>query len=131
MDHLSAGIQFAFAVLPYSATLFQPSEGTFDDPTFRQHAKRMEFIALDQLHRGLQPPITQSAKGSPVKGRVTVELRRGGMVINHRSVRRLMREDNLLGIGPKAFIATTQSDHDAEVYLNLACRMELTAINQL
>jgi transposase InsO family protein len=53
------------------------------------------------------------------------------MVGNHKRVLRLMREDNLLGIGPKAFIATTQSDHDPEVYLNLACRMKLTAINQL
>ena len=42
-----------------------------------------------------------------------------------------MRDDNLLGVEPKSFIATTQSDHDAEVYLNLASRMKLTAINQL
>ncbi len=42
-----------------------------------------------------------------------------------------MREDNLLSVEPKAFIATTQSDHDGEVYLNLARRMKLTAINQL
>ena len=63
--------------------------------------------------------------------RVTVELRRRGMAVNHKRVLRLMRVDNLLGIEPKAFIATTQSDHDAEVYLNLASRMKLTAINQL
>ena len=63
--------------------------------------------------------------------RVTVELRRRGMAVNHKRVLRLMREDNLLGVEPKAFIATTQSDHDAEVYLNLASRMKLTAINQL
>jgi putative transposase len=63
--------------------------------------------------------------------RVTVELRRRGMVVNHKRVLRLMGEDNLLGIEPKAFIATTQSDRDAEVYLNLASRMKLTAINQL
>ena len=42
-----------------------------------------------------------------------------------------MREDNLLGVQPKAFVATTDSDHDLEVYLNLARRMKLTAINQL
>jgi len=63
--------------------------------------------------------------------RVTVELRRRGMRVNHKRVLRLMREDNLLGIEPKAFLATTQSDHDREVYLNLASRMKLTAINQL
>jgi transposase InsO family protein len=63
--------------------------------------------------------------------RVAAELHRRGMVVNHKRVLRLMREDNLLGIEPKAFIATTQSDHDREVYLNLAKRMKLTAINQL
>ena len=63
--------------------------------------------------------------------RVTVELRRRGMAVNHKRVLRLMREDNLLGIEPRAFIATTESDHDQAVYLNLASRMKLTAINQL
>jgi len=63
--------------------------------------------------------------------RVTVELRRRGMVVNHKRVLRLMREDNLLGIEPKSFIATTDSDHGQPVYLNLARRMKLTAINQL
>lgn len=63
--------------------------------------------------------------------RVTVELRRRGMAVNHKRVLRLMREDNLLGIEPRAFVATTESDHDQAVYLNLARRMKLTAINQL
>ena len=63
--------------------------------------------------------------------RVAVELRRRGMVVNHKRVLRLMREDNLLGIEPKSFIATTDSDHDQPIYLNLARRMKLTAINQL
>ena len=63
--------------------------------------------------------------------RVAFELRRRGMAVNHKRVLRLMREDNLLGIEPKAFLATTQSDHDREVYLNLAKRMKPTAINQL
>ena len=63
--------------------------------------------------------------------RVAAELHRRGMVVNHKRVLRLMRQDNLLGVEPKAFLATTQSDHDLEVYLNLASRMKLTAINQL
>ncbi len=63
--------------------------------------------------------------------RVTVELHRRGMAVNHKRVLRLMREDNLLGVEPKAFVATTQSDPELEVYLNLASRMKLTAINQL
>ena len=52
--------------------------------------------------------------------RVTAELRRRGMAVNHKRVTRLMREDHLLGLQPKAFVVTTQSEHDLEVYLNLA-----------
>jgi len=63
--------------------------------------------------------------------RVSKELRRRGMLVNHKRVSRLMRQDNLLAVQPKAFIITTDSDHDFEVYLNLASRMKLTGLNQL
>ena len=63
--------------------------------------------------------------------RVTAELRRRGLVVNHKRVSRLMREDNLLAVQPRAFVVTTDSKHELEVYLNLARRMKLTGINQL
>jgi len=63
--------------------------------------------------------------------RIAAELRRRGMAVNHKRVARLMREDNLLAAQPKSFIATTDSNHELEVYLNLARRMNLTGINQL
>ena len=63
--------------------------------------------------------------------RVTAELRRRGMLVNHKRVARIMREDNLLAMQPRAFVVTTDSDHKLEVYLNLARRMKLTGINQL
>ena len=53
------------------------------------------------------------------------------MVVNHKRVARIMREDNLLAVQPRAFVVTTDSDHELEVYLNLASRMKLTGINQL
>ena len=63
--------------------------------------------------------------------RITAELRRRGMWVNHKRVARIMREDNLLGVQPRAFVVTTDSDHELEVYLNLARRMKLTGVNQL
>ena len=42
-----------------------------------------------------------------------------------------MREDNLLGLQPKRFKVTTNSNHKFEIYLNLAGRMKLSGINQL
>jgi putative transposase len=63
--------------------------------------------------------------------RITAELRRRGMLVNHKRVSRIMREDNLLAVQPRAFVVTTDSEHDLEVFLNLASRMKLTGINQL
>ncbi len=43
--------------------------------------------------------------------RVTAELRRRGMPLNHKRVARIMREDNLLAVRRKQFVATTDSNH--------------------
>ncbi len=63
--------------------------------------------------------------------RITAELRRQGMQVNHKRVARILREDNLLAIQPRAFVVTTDAQHELEVYLNLAGRLKLTGINQL
>lgn len=63
--------------------------------------------------------------------RVTVELHRRGMVVNHKRVLRLMRTDNLLAVRFRKYILTTNSPHDSPVYVNLAARMNLTGMNQL
>jgi putative transposase len=63
--------------------------------------------------------------------RITAELRRQGWLVNHKRVARLMREDNLLAVQPRAFGATTDAQHELEVYLNLASRLTLTGLNQL
>ena len=63
--------------------------------------------------------------------RMTAELRRRGLLVNHKRVARLMQADNLLAVQPRAFVVTTESAHDLEVYLNLASRMTLTGMNQL
>jgi len=36
--------------------------------------------------------------------RITAELRRRGMRVNHKRVLRILREDNLLGVQPRAFV---------------------------
>lgn len=63
--------------------------------------------------------------------RVTAELRARGLMVNHKRVARLMRQDNLLALRGRKFVATTDSNHRLEVYLNLAARMQVTAVNQL
>jgi len=63
--------------------------------------------------------------------RISQELRRRGMVVNRKRVQRLMQTDNLLGLQRRAFVVTTDSKHEFEVYLNLASRVKLSDINQL
>ena len=63
--------------------------------------------------------------------RITAELRRRGLRVNHKRVARLMREDNLLAVQPRAFVTTTNAQHELEVYLNLASRLTLIGLNQL
>jgi putative transposase len=63
--------------------------------------------------------------------RITAELRRRGLLVNHKRVARIMHEDNLLAVQPRSFRVTTDSAHELEVFLNLARRMKLTGINQL
>ena len=60
------------------------------------------------------------------------ELRRQGWVVNHKRVRRIMREDNLLCLRKRKFVVmTTDSKHNRPIYPNLAATIELTGIDQL
>jgi putative transposase len=63
--------------------------------------------------------------------RVTAELGRRGVVVNHKRVLRLMRLDNLLAVRKQRYVFTTDSRHTYAVYPNLAERVALTAVNQL
>ena len=64
--------------------------------------------------------------------RVRAELIRRGWVVNHKRVRRIMREDNLLCLRRRKFrVTTTDSKHDRPVYPNLASQMTLEGIDQL
>jgi len=63
--------------------------------------------------------------------RITAELHRRGWKANHKRVLRIMREDNLLCLRRRKFVATTDSHHSRKVYPNLAEQMALTGIDQL
>jgi len=63
--------------------------------------------------------------------RMKKELKDRGWVVNHKRVRRIMREDNLLCLRRRKFVVTTDSNHDRPVYPNLAGELELSGLNQL
>lgn len=63
--------------------------------------------------------------------RITKELQREGLTVNHKRVLRIMREDNLLCLRKRRFVKTTDSEHDLPIYPNLVPGMTLTGIDQL
>jgi len=63
--------------------------------------------------------------------RVAAELRRQGVVVNHKRVLRVMREDNLLSLRKRRFVVTTDSRHYRPIYPNLVREREITAPNQV
>ena len=81
--------------------------------------------------RGTIQQIALAHRRNYGRPRITQELRRRGMVVNHKRVGRILREDNLLAIRRRKFIRTTDARHDHAVYLNVAGRMTVTGINQL
>jgi transposase InsO family protein len=89
---------------------------TIDQKDLQRRAQ-IQAIALEMRSYGYRP--------------ITKELRRRGVVINSKVVLRLLREDNLLCLRRRAFVATTDSKHRFTVYPNLARDLVLTDINQL
>ncbi len=54
--------------------------------------------------------------------RMQAALRQQGFVVNHKKLRRLMREHDLQPRRRRRYIATTDSDHDLPIFPNLARR---------
>ncbi len=63
--------------------------------------------------------------------RVAAQLRMEGLVVNHKRVLRVMRDDNLLSLRKRKFVVTTDSRHSHLVYPNLTEDLKLSAPNQL
>lgn len=95
--------------------------------SFQEHSPVEEEM---QVRSAIQQVVVEHRRRYGYR-RVALELGKRGLVVNHKRVLRLMREDNLLALQPKRFVVTTDSHHSLEIAVNLARRMKLTAINQL
>lgn len=64
--------------------------------------------------------------------RISKELKRRDLPVNHKKVLRLMKEDNLICRRKKAFRpVTTDSNHNYNIYPNLIKNIEVTGLNQV
>jgi putative transposase len=81
----------------------------------------------------LRAQIHQIALAMPAYGyrRITVELQRRGLRVNHKRVVRLRRKDNLLCLRKEGFVRTTNSRHDSGVYPNLLPTLVVNGLDQL
>jgi putative transposase len=62
--------------------------------------------------------------------RVRAELRHRGMIVNHKKVRRLMREHDLQPRRRRRHVATTDSNHDQPIYPNRTRELTVDGPNQ-
>jgi putative transposase len=63
--------------------------------------------------------------------RVQAALRQRGLLVNHKKIKRLMREHGLQPRTRRRYVATTDSDHDQPIYPNRAKDMVVDGPNQL
>jgi putative transposase len=63
--------------------------------------------------------------------RITHQLRADGMVVNHKAVARLMRQNGLQVRPLRKFVCTTDSAHDGPIFPNRAAGFRPTDTNQL
>ncbi len=115
-----------------------------DSHSIRQFCDSLQISRATYYRRGAGSPavdedlllrdhIQRIALAWPQYGyrRITKELGRQGILVNHKRVLRLMRLDNLLCIRRKAFVVTTDSAHSHKIYPNLVPDLDLTKIDQL
>jgi len=62
--------------------------------------------------------------------RVTAQLKRDGLKINHKRVQRIMKQEGLICKIKKRWITTTDSNHRFPVYQNLLKGVKVTGVNQ-
>jgi transposase InsO family protein len=97
------------------------------------HYRHLPSPVPTDLDMELRDHIQRLALEWPQYGyrRITAELHRQGVEVNHKRVLRLMREDNLLCLRKRHFMTTTDSRHSLTIYPNLVPELQLTSINQL
>ena len=95
--------------------------------------RQWEAKAPPEAELALRDAIQRAAVGHRFYGyrRVAVLVQREGYEVGAKKVRRLMKEDNLLAVRRRKFMATTDSAHRLVVHPNLAEHMILNDVNQL
>jgi len=102
--------------------------------------KRSTFYYLRKIniHRKqkelrIRKKIEDISREHPYYGyrRITAQLRRDKLIVNHKKVLKMMKELGIQGRIKRKYITTTNSKHHNKIYSNLIKDKELTGINQI
>ena len=82
---------------------------------------------------GIKDKIATISREHPYYGyrRITAQLRRNKVIVNHKKVLKMMQEMGIQGRIKRKYIITTNSKHNNKIYSNLIKDKELTSINQV
>jgi transposase InsO family protein len=82
---------------------------------------------------GIKNKITTISQEHPYYGyrRITAQLRRDKVIVNHKKVLKMMQEMGIQGRIKHKYVTTTDSKHNNKIYSNLIKDKELTGINQV
>lgn len=97
------------------------------------YKSKEQVLSEAKEENDLQDHIEQIALEFPRYGyrRITHQLKREGVAVNHKRVLRVMRESSLLVVAKKKWVKTTDSNHRYPIYSNLVKDFILTGINQI
>ena len=105
--------------------------GSVSRATYYRHWIEAEPRHAETVLRSLRQTLSLANRHYGYR-RLTELVKRQGWAVNHKRVRRLMREDNLLCLRKRAFVpVTTDSKHSWRVWPNMARGLVTTAINEL
>ena len=95
--------------------------------------RNWEQAEPDEAETAIRDAVQKEALANRRYGyrRIAVLVQRKGVAVSAKRVLAIMREDNLLAVRRRKFVATTDSDHDFLIYPNLAQHLDLTDVNQL
>jgi len=98
--------------------------------SYYYNSKKQELFPADQA---LVNRIEEITEEFPKYGyrKVTRELHREAVPVNHKKVHRIMREKGLLVKKTKRFVRTTDSNHPYPVYPNLTKDLQVISLNQV
>jgi transposase InsO family protein len=103
--------------LPRSSFYYSPKEPSSAEQDHEKAVEgRIEALCLEFPRYGYR--------------RVTAQLHREGLLINHKKVLKIMKANDLLCRPHKRWVQTTQSDHGYPLYPNLLKDRSITAIHQ-